>query len=74
MDNIKLPIILRKPKGRQYIHIDVDHEMSDDWFIRISYRKNKTGEEVRSECIIRKDLKNWLSGSLKLYTIQNEET
>jgi hypothetical protein len=49
--------------------------MGDDWFLRISYRKNKTDEEQNHHTIIRKDLDNWLR-SLKnqKYVIQDEET
>ena len=72
MKDIKLPIILKKPKGRQYIHIDVDPDMGDDWFLSVSYRKNKTDEEQNSYCIIRKDLEQWIR-SLKnqKYVIDN---
>ncbi len=75
MNNIKLPIVLKKPRGRQYIHIDVSPDMGDDWFLRISYRKNKTDEEQNHYTIIRKDLDNWLN-SLKnqKYVIEDEET
>jgi hypothetical protein len=75
MEDIKLPIVLKKPRGRQYIHIDVAPDMGDDWFLRISYRKNKNDEEQNHHTIIRKDLDNWLR-SLKnqKYVIQDEET
>ena len=73
MLDIELPIIMKKPRGRQYIHIDVDEEMSDDWFIRISYRQNKSDEEKSHYTIIRKDLEGWIR-SLKnqKYVIQDE--
>ena len=74
MDDIKLPIILRKPKGRTYIHIDVDKDMGDDWFIKISYRKNKTGEETKQSTIIRKDLEGWLKSLLKEYNIEKNNS
>lgn len=74
MDNTKLPIVLKRPRGQQYIIIDVDEEMNtddDEWFLKVSYIKNNTDTEVSSSCIIRKDLKTWL-GSFKRqkYVIQ----
>ena len=74
MEQIKLPIVLKKPRGRQYIHIDVDEDMDDDWFIRVSYRNNKTNEEASGLTIIRKDLDGWISRlKRQKYEIQDEE-
>ena len=74
MEQIKLPIVLKKPRGRQYIHIDVDEDMNDDWFIRVSYRNNKTNEEASGLTIIRKDLEGWISRlKRQKYEIQDEE-
>ena len=74
MEQIKLPIVLKKPRGRQYIHIDVDEDMNDDWFIRVSYRNNKTNEEASGLTIIRKDLDGWISRlKRQKYEIQDEE-
>ena len=65
--NIKFPTILSKPKGRQIIVFDADPEMnegSDDWFVRVSYRKSNTHQEVDHAIIIKKDVKNWLRSLL----------
>ena len=61
---INFPIILKKPKGRKYIVFLPDPDMnegSDDWFVRVSWRKNNNHEETDYATIIKKDLKQWLS-------------
>ena len=77
MDNIKLPIVLRRPRAFNHIVIEFDDEMNsdgDDWFISVNYIKTKTGVLQDSMCIIKKDLDTWLK-SLKRqkYVIDNEE-
>ena len=77
MNNIKLPIVLKRPRAFNHIVIDVDDEMNmddDDWFISVKYIKTKTGVMASQSCIVRKDLNGWLT-SLKRqkYVIDNEE-
>ena len=77
MNNIKLPIVLKRPRAFNHIVIDVDDEMNmddDDWFISVKYIKTKTCVMASQSCIVRKDLDGWLT-SLKRqkYVIDNEE-
>ena len=77
MNNIKLPIVLKRPRAFNHIVIDVDDEMNmddDDWFISVKYIKTKTGVMASQSCIVRKDLDGLLT-SLKRqkYVIDNEE-
>ncbi len=62
----KLPIILKKAKGRKYLVFMPDPEMNSeddsDWFVRVSWRKTNTHAETDYAIIIKKDLKNWLRG------------
>ena len=67
MDNIKLPIIFKRPRAFNHIVIDTDDEMNtdgDDWFLSVTYIKTKTGVIQDTACIIKKDLKTWIT-SLK---------
>jgi len=58
---MKLPIELHKKNARTKIVVDVDQDMNDPWFIRISYQWIKSNKEFNSNTIIKKDLKRYLS-------------
>jgi len=58
---MKLPIELRKKNARTKIVADVDQDMSDPWFIRISHQWIKSNKEFNSNTIIKKDVERYLS-------------
>jgi len=58
---MKLPIELRKKNARTKIVADVDQDMSDPWFIRISHQWIKSNKEFNSNTIIKKDVDGYLS-------------
>ena len=77
MNNLKLPIVLRRPRAFNHIVIDTDDEMNekdDDWFLSVTYIKTKTDIIVSQSCIVQNDLDTWVT-SLKRqkYVIDNEE-
>lgn len=64
---MELPIIFKKPRGRQYILIDVHPDMVDDSFLKIQYLDTKTHKEKKHYTIIRKDLQDWINVYKKEY-------
>ena len=62
--DIELPIVLRKKRSPRYVVIMADDWMNDeddpDWFIRVSYRKNKTHAETRYSIILKKEIERWV--------------
>ena len=55
------PIELRKENARTKVVFDVDKDMSDPWFIRISHQWIKSSKEFNSNTIIKKDVEGYLS-------------
>tara|TARA_Y100000310_G_scaffold319321_1_gene374457 strand:- start:430 stop:642 length:213 start_codon:yes stop_codon:yes gene_type:complete len=58
---MNFPIELRKKNARTKIVADVDQDMSDPWFIRISHQWIKSSKEFNSNTIIKKDVDGYLS-------------
>ena len=68
------PIELRKENARTKVVFDVDKDMSDPWFIRISHRWIKSNKEFNANTIIKKDVDGYLSMLIrKGYEIQNTD-
>ena len=59
--NREYPIVLKKKTARIKIVFDIDEDMSDPWFIKMSRRWIKSNKEFRSNTIIKKDVKGYLS-------------
>jgi hypothetical protein len=62
---MNFPIELSKKNGKTKIIIDIDKDMSDPWFIKISYRWIKSDKEFNANTIIRKDVERYLSMVIK---------
>tara|TARA_R110000796_G_scaffold123761_2_gene238129 strand:- start:778 stop:999 length:222 start_codon:yes stop_codon:yes gene_type:complete len=58
---MQFPIVLKKKNARVKIVFDIDEEMSDPWFIKMSRRWIKSDKEVRSNTIVKKDVDGYLS-------------
>lgn len=58
---MKFPIELRKENARTKIIVDVDQDMSDPWYIRISHQWIKSNKEFNSNTLIKKDVDRYLS-------------
>ena len=71
---MQFPIVLKKKNARVKIVFDVDEDMSDPWFIKMSRRWIKSDKEVRSNTIIKKDVDQYLSMLIREgYEIQDTD-
>ena len=71
---MQFPIVLKKKNARVKIVFDIDEDMSDPWFIKMSRRWIKSDKEVRSNTIIKKDVEQYLSMLIREgYEIQDTD-
>ena len=68
--------ILNKPKAKQRIEILVDYTMDrDGWFLKVNFIEKKTEKVTSSQCVILKDIDNWIRGFQRDgWVIESNET